>query len=89
MPLRLHHVMVIGGLVAGIVAARFMDTDPPLLGWLFAVGAGLAGGAFLAAIVSGDALAGGPPPGGPDAPGHPAWFDEDEATSTPPDDSRD
>ncbi|MGE3856843.1 MAG: hypothetical protein AB7G21_07785 [Dehalococcoidia bacterium] len=89
MRLRLHHVLVLLGLTAGIIVGTLVETEPRYVGWLFALGGGLAGGAFLAAILSGDALASGPAPrAGRGARGRPAWFDEDEDASTPPDDSR-
>jgi len=78
---RLHYLFVIVGLAAGIGGAIFIETEPRILGWLFAIGAGLAGGAFLAAIVSNEPLAGGPTPRSGQrrgAPGRPAWFDEDD-----------
>jgi hypothetical protein len=79
MRLRMHHLLVLTGLAVGLFVATVIDTDPAYLGWLFAVGGGLAGGAFLAAISSGDALASGPPPSrGRGTRGRPAWFDEDD-----------
>jgi len=80
MHLRLHHVLVVLGLVLGIVAATFIQTEPRYIGWFFAVGGGLAGGAFLAAILSGDQLASGPQPRGRGA-SRPAWFDEPDEPS--------
>ncbi|MEX1022388.1 MAG: hypothetical protein WD058_04490 [Dehalococcoidia bacterium] len=50
----------IGLLIGVIAAATIIDTDPPALGWFLGVGLGLMGGAFLAAIASGDALVSGP-----------------------------
>lgn len=90
MRLRLHHVLVLIGLAAGFGVGTLLDTEPAYIGWLFSVGGGLAGGAFLAAILSGDALASGAAPQARrGARGRPAWFDEDdERTSTAPDDSR-
>ncbi|MEI7925403.1 MAG: hypothetical protein WCI61_04325 [Chloroflexota bacterium] len=89
MRLRLHHLLVLLGLIVGGYVATIIDTEPRYLGWLFAVGGGLAGGAFLAAILSGDALASGPAPrSGRGTRGRPAWFDEDETAPPPPDDSR-
>ena len=87
MRLGLHHLFVVLGVAIGVVVATFVETDPRYLGWLFAIGSGLAGGAFLAALVSGDALASGPAPRGGrrGAPTRPAWFDDpDEDDSTPP-----
>ena len=79
MRLRLHHLLVLLGVAVGIVVATMLETEPAYLGWLFSLGSGLAGGAFLAAIFSGDALASGPAPhSGRGARGRPAWFDEDD-----------
>ncbi len=95
MRVRSHHVMVAVGLVLGIVAATFVETEPRFIGWCFAVGGGLAGGAFIAAITGGDALAGGPQAArgrGGRSPSRPAWFDEPEATppeAAPPDAEQD
>ncbi len=57
--LRLHHLFVYGGVIAGAAAALLLDTEPRLLGWAFGIGVGLAGGAFLAAIFTGESLIGG------------------------------
>ena len=57
--LRLHHLLIYGGVIAGVAAALLLDTEPRLLGWVFGIGAGLAGGAFLAAIFTGESLVGG------------------------------
>ena len=82
-------LLVLLGLIVGGYVATIIDTEPRYLGWLFAIGGGLAGGAFLAAILSGDALASGPAPrSGRGTRGRPAWFDEDESVPPPPDDSR-
>ena len=84
MRLRLHHLLVLIGLGVGAFVGSVLDTDPAYLGWLFALGGGLAGGAFLAAIFSGDALASGPAPrGGRGTRGRPAWFDEDDEAPKP------
>ena len=83
MPIPLHYVLVTLGLVAGIFVGSMLDTEPRILGWLFAIGAGIAGGALLAAIVSGDALASGPRSSTGRARGsaaRPAWFDEPAET---------
>ena len=88
MRLRLHHLLVLLGLLAGGYVATIIDTEPRYLGWLFAIGGGLAGGAFLAAILSGDALASGPAPrSGRGTRGRPAWFDEDDEPPTSSDDA--
>ncbi len=86
MRLRLHHVLVVGGLVAGLAAAVLIPTAPRFIGWCFFTGAGLAGGAFLAAMLSGDALASGPRPAGGRGgrgPTRPAWFDEPDEAAPP------
>lgn len=89
MRLRLHHLLVLLGVAIGVIAATLIETEPRYLGWLFAIGSGLAGGAFLAAIFSGDALASGPAPrAGRGTRGRPAWFDEDEGDAATRDDSR-
>lgn len=90
MRIRSHHLFVLVGLIAGIVGAVYIETEPRLVGWLFALGAGLGGGAFLAAITSGEALAGsGGASGAGDRgqrtrrgnPVRPAWFDEPDSPS--------
>lgn len=51
------------GLMIGILAAAtVVSTDPAVLGWVLCPGLGLMGGAFLAALASGDALVSGPAP---------------------------
>lgn len=83
---RPHHLFVVLGLAIGIVVGRFVETDPRYLGWCFAIGAGLAGGAFFAAIATGEPLARGPAARGRrGAPTRPAWFDDpDDAVETDP-----
>ena len=52
---------ILAGLVIGVVAGfTVISTDPAFVGWLFGTGLGLMGGAFLAAIASGDSLVSGP-----------------------------
>jgi hypothetical protein len=56
------HVLLVGGggvigLFAGIVA---LDTEPAIFGWLFGAGAGITGGAFIAAVTSGQQIVSGP-----------------------------
>ena len=59
--LRPHHVLVFGGFALGLLAGVFaFHTDPPFFGWLFGAGAGITGGAFFAAIASGQQLISGP-----------------------------
>ncbi len=52
--------LIVGiGLVAGVLVGVFvLDTRPAVVGWFFGAGAGLALGAFIAAISSGVPLAG-------------------------------
>ncbi len=87
MRLRLHHVLVVLGLGLGLLGATFFDTEPRYIGWCFAVGAGLTGGAFVAALISGDALASGPAARNTRSgrgPTRPAWFDEPDRTPPAP-----
>ncbi len=58
--LRPHYLLVICGLVLGIAAGIFIiDIEPAIVGWVVGGGIGLTGGAYLAAISSGEPLAGG------------------------------
>ena len=51
------------GLLIGVIAsATLIDTQPAVLGWVLGIGLGLMGGAFLAAISSGDQIVSGPAP---------------------------
>ncbi len=60
MSLGRHHVIIGAGLVVGVLLGVFVfDTDPAVMGWLFGLGLGLSGGAFVAALASGEMLAGG------------------------------
>ncbi|MEX2230116.1 MAG: hypothetical protein WEB13_10825 [Dehalococcoidia bacterium] len=60
-----HVLTVIAGLVIGLAAgALLLDTQPPVLGWLFGAGAGVIGGTFIAAIASGEQIVSGPAPPG-------------------------
>ena len=53
------YIPVGGGLVAGAwIGGAVLAPDPAIVGWIFGAGAGLMGGAFLAAIVGGVPLAG-------------------------------
>ena len=53
------YIPVLGGLVAGTwIGGVVLAPDPAILGWIFGAGAGLMGGAFLAAIVGNVPLAG-------------------------------
>lgn len=55
-----HHVIIGVSVVAGILFGVFVfKTEPAVLGWVFGLGMGLLGGAFLAAVTSGEAVAGG------------------------------
>ena len=52
-------VLLLGGLVAGaLIGGVLSGTEPTLLGWLFGAGAGLMGGAFIAALATNEALVG-------------------------------
>ena len=79
---RLHHLLVTGGVFAGIAVGIVLDTEPRVLGWAFGIGAGLAGGAFAAALLTGEALVGGPGRGrrGRGA-APPAWLDDRDQPS--------
>jgi hypothetical protein len=56
-----HHLIVYGGTALGTLAGVFIfDVEPAVMGWLFGAGAGMAGGAFVAAVSTGDTLASGP-----------------------------
>jgi hypothetical protein len=60
-----HHVIILVGVALGLAVGLFVfDTEPPVLGWLFGLGMGLSGGAFIAAVTSGEAIAGGGDAGG-------------------------
>lgn len=51
------------GLAIGLLlAATVVHTTPAILGWVLCTGLGLMGGAFLAAVASGDTLVSGPAP---------------------------
>ena len=53
----------IGPILGVLAALTVIDTNPAVLGWLFGIGIGLMGGAFVAALISGDALIAGPSAG--------------------------
>jgi len=56
-------LLIPAGLMVGLAAsATVLETDPGFLGWVLGSGLGLMGGAFLAAITSGDQLVSGPAP---------------------------
>lgn len=58
--LRLYYLLVVGGLMAGLAVGIFViDFEPAIVGWVVGAGVGLTGGAYLAAITSGEPLAGG------------------------------
>ena len=87
--MKLHYLLVVLGLAIGLVLGMQIQTQPPFLGWLFGIGGGLAGGAFLAAIFTGEALAGGARGSSRrGAPGRPAWFDEPDEPAPPAEDPR-
>ena len=60
--LRLHYLLVYGGVVLGTILGVRAETEPAIVGIAFGVGGGLSAGAFLAAILGGVPLAGGPAP---------------------------
>lgn len=58
---RPHYLIVFGGFIIGLLFGVFvLDTSPAIAGWLFGAGAGTTGGAFVAAIASGEQIIGGP-----------------------------
>jgi hypothetical protein len=58
--LRSHFLLVFGGTAIGLTVGIFViDVQPAFIGWLVGGGIGLSGGAYLAAITSGEPLAGG------------------------------
>ncbi|HJM74616.1 MAG TPA: hypothetical protein QGI71_01960 [Dehalococcoidia bacterium] len=70
-----------GGLLIGLLAGIFViDARPAVLGCVFGAAAGLMGGAFIAALASGEALAGrGYGVRNPlDEPGTAEWDNEEE-----------
>jgi hypothetical protein len=53
------YAFVFGGLAIGLFVGGFViDARPAILGWVFGGAAGLTGGAFIAALASGEALVG-------------------------------
>ena len=57
--LRPHYLSVFGGTAIGLAIGIFViDTQPAVIGWLVGGGLGLSGGAYLAAITSGEPLVG-------------------------------
>ncbi len=58
--LRLHYLFVLVGLAIGLTAGVFwVEFEPAFVAWIVCSGLGITGGAYLAAITSGEALAGG------------------------------
>lgn len=58
--LRPHYLLVFGGTAIGLAIGIFViDVQPAVVGWLIGGGLGLSGGAYLAAITSGEPLVGG------------------------------
>ncbi len=54
-------VFVVVGLTTGLLIGVFViEMRPAVLGWFFGAGLGLMGGAFVAAITSGEAVISGP-----------------------------
>ncbi len=59
--LRPPRVFVIVGLVTGLLIGVFViEVRPAVVGWFFGAGLGLMGGAFVAAVTSGQAVISGP-----------------------------
>ena len=59
--LRPPRIFVLVGLTTGLlIGALVIEMRPAVLGWFFGAGLGLMGGAFVAALVSGDQLISGP-----------------------------
>jgi hypothetical protein len=57
--LRPHYLLTFGGLVLGLAAGIFViDFQPAFVAWIVAGGVGLSVGAYIAAISSGEPLAG-------------------------------
>lgn len=55
-----HHLIVgLGAILGVLVGGLVWQTEPAVLGWVFGLGLGLLGGAFVAAVTSGTALASG------------------------------
>lgn len=53
------YLCVASGLLIGVLAATYLPhTEPPIIGWAFGVGGGLAFGSWIAAMASGTPLAG-------------------------------
>jgi hypothetical protein len=56
-------LIILAGLAVGLLAAAtVLEIRPGILGWVLGAGLGLMGGAFVAAIMSGDQLVSGPAP---------------------------
>tara|TARA_B100000029_G_scaffold228956_1_gene226539 strand:+ start:2655 stop:2861 length:207 start_codon:yes stop_codon:yes gene_type:complete len=56
---RLETLLVLSGLICGLVMGNsFLNIQPAFFGWLFSIGMGISGGAFLAAIVTNIPLVG-------------------------------
>lgn len=54
---------ILTGLVTGLFMGNsFLNMNPAFFGWLFSIGMGLSGGAFVAAISRNIPLIGGPSP---------------------------
>ena len=57
--LKPHYLLAIGGTAIGLAIGIFViDFQPAAIGWLVSGGLGLSGGAYLAAITSGEPLIG-------------------------------
>ena len=58
--LRPHYLLVIGGTAIGLAIGIFLiDIQPAIIGWIVGGGLGLSGGAYVAAVTSGEPLVGG------------------------------
>lgn len=77
--LQVHVFVVVGAALIGLIAGSRL-IDPAVLGALLGLGAGLGGGAFVAAIATGTNLAGG---AGSGANGMPSIWDDEEPGDPP------
>ena len=57
--LRPHYLLVFAGTAIGLAIGIFViDVEPAIIGWLVGGGLGLSGGAYIAAVTSGEPLVG-------------------------------
>ena len=55
-----HHLIVGVGAVLGLIVGSLVwQTDPAFLGWVFGLGLGLIGGAFVVAVTNGTGITSG------------------------------